>query len=376
MPWGVAAAAVGAAGSIIGGQEQQSAAQTAANSANSPWSAAQPYIQQEFQPAQDALNTSLGRGAYTGQRTASLNPYQTQGANQTAGYVNQFGNQIPGQLYGAGMGALSNGANFASNAQGLYQGAQADPTQQFLGTASQYANNPYANQMIDSANLDVSRDLNETQLPSLALNAAGAGNTNSTRTGVESAVLQRNAAQQMANTAANIRGTLFNNGLSMAQGQYNQNFSNALNANQQLSGQTALGLNAMNGSQTAAGNNFDQMNAAGGLYQTQNQNELNAAQQQWADQNNVPMDLIGKYMSVINGSWGGQPVGVPNNTVSNGIQGALGGAALGTGLSQKLGGSFGWGSNPTQAQTAAAYGTNEGSQQTAMLNAQDAGMWG
>lgn len=346
MPWGVAAAVGGAVvsgvASNMAASKQADGQVAAAEAANSPWSAARPYISGEFQPAQDALNTALGMGtssAYNGERTAALNPYQTQGADSSASFANGNGVNTANQLYGTGMGMTGAGANYGANAQGLLTQAQGDPTQGFINYGNQLANSSTTQSMIDQANLDTSRNLNETQLPSLAVTAAGTGNTDSTRTGVTQAIIQRNASEQMANTAANIRNQMFNTGLNTAQTQYNANQSQALNANQQVGNAFQLGNTALLNGQQANGNNFDQLNAAGGLYQTQQQNVDNAAMQQFNEQQQNPMNLIGQYMNVINGKWGGQAVNpVGPSTAAASIQGALGGAAMGYGAYQKLGG--------------------------------------
>lgn len=335
----VGAAAIGAAGSAISSSNAADAQASAAANANSPWSQAQPYISSEFGPAQQALNNALGMGAYTGPRVAGLDPYQSQGANQTAQWAQSNGQNTANQFYNTGMGMSGAGSAYGTNANSLLASAQQDPTQGFLNTASQYANNPYVNQMIDAANRDVSRNLNETQLPSLALGAAGSGNTDSTRTGVTEALMQRNASQQMADTAANIRGQFFNQGLQTAQSQYNANADRALNANQQVGNAFQLGNSALLNGQQANGNNFDQMQGAGGVFQNQNQAQLTAAQQQFNDQQQVPMNLIGQYMNVINGKWGGAPVSsVGPSVAGSALQGAMGGGMSGYGLAEKLGG--------------------------------------
>jgi hypothetical protein len=335
----VGAAAVGAIGSGMAASTAADGQKAAAEAANSPWKAAQPYISGEFQGAQDALHTALGMGTYSGPRVAGLNPYQTQGADQTAAYANGNGINTANQFYNTGMGLSQTGSQYGTNAQGLLTAAQQDPTQGFMNYANGLANSDMATQMIDAANRDASRNLNESQLPSLAMSAAGSGNTDSTRTGVTQAILQRNASEQMADTAANIRSSLFNTGLQTAQSQYNANSDRALNANQQIGNAYQLGSSALLNGQQANGNNFDQLNAAGGLYQGQQQNEYSAAQQQFQEQQSTPMNLYGQYMNVINGKWGGQPVNpVGPSVAAAGLQGAAGAGLMGYGIASKLGG--------------------------------------
>jgi hypothetical protein len=208
-----------------------------------------------------------------------------------------------------------------------------------MNYANGLANSDMATQMVNAANRDASRNLNESQLPSLAVTAAGNGNTDSTRTGVTQAILQRNASEQMADTAAQIRGQLFNTGLQTAQSQYNANSDRALTANNQLGNAYQMGSSGLLNGQQANGNNFDQLNAAGGLYQGQEQAQNNAAMQQFQEQQSTPLNLYGQYMNVINGKWGGQPVSsVGPSTAAGALQGAAGGGLMGYGIADKLGG--------------------------------------
>ena len=239
------------------------------------WNIAKPTQQYVNSAGVDFTKSVLDNPAYSGQRVAGLDPFQTAGANFTGGFAQNFGQGFAQNLTGSGNNMMNAGAGYGQNANSIYsQYSGIDPTQQILANANEYANSPYATGMIDAANRDVTRGLYEQQLPTLARGLAGTGNTNSTRGGVESAILQRGAADRMADTASNIRGTLFNTGLGQAQNQYNQNLQNQLQANQgllsayQSGGQAGLqGINA-------SGDLFNQMQAAGGVYQNQEQNIL------------------------------------------------------------------------------------------------------
>jgi hypothetical protein len=231
------------------------------------------------------------------------------------------------------------GANFGSNAQNIINKAGTDQTQNFLSQANQYANNPYVDGLIDANSRDITRNLNENQLPSLNLAAAGTGNTNSTRTGVSQAIAERGASDRLADVSNNIRSSFFNNGLNMAQNQYNTQQSLASNTNQQLGQAYQLGTGSLTAAQQANGNNFDQTQAAGGVFQGQQQKEYDAAKAAYGEGQNTNLDLLSKYMGIINGSYGGQGVGgTVSSPISSGIQGALGGAQAGVGLYGKLGG--------------------------------------
>ncbi|HEP6278460.1 TPA: hypothetical protein VDA67_001896 [Burkholderia vietnamiensis] len=354
-----AGAVAGAAGSVISSQNQADAAASAAANANAPWSAAQPYISGEFKNAQDALHAAQGMGTYSGERVAGLNPYQTQGANQTAAWANGNGQNTANQFFNTGMGMTGAGSAYGTNAQNLLTSAQgANPMQSFIDAGSQLANSSTTQGMIDAANLSVSRDLNESALPTLAVNAAGAGNTDSTRTGVAQAILQSHAQQNMLANAQQIQGQMFNTGMSAAQNQFNANQQHALDANQQLGSAFQMGSSALLNGQQANGNNFDQLNAAGGLFQNQQQSQDQAAYQKFQEDQTTPLNLIGQYMNVINGKWGGPAVSSVGPSVAGGaIQGALGGGMMGAGLAGKLGGYGSSSYSPSAVSSGVGYST-------------------
>lgn len=243
--------------------------------AEQAWNIAKPTQQYLNSAGMEFTQGLMENPAYSGQRVAGLNGYQTGGANNLGNYA--LGNSGMAQFAtGLSGGLAASGAGFGQNAQQMFAQGGMDPTQSIINSAGQYANNPYVSGMIDSANRDTQRMLTEQQLPSLARSFAGTGNTNSSRAGVEQAIAERGAADRMNDTAANIRSSLFGQGLGMAQNQWNQNFANQLNANGQLMNAYQTGLGGLQTGQDLASGYFGQSQAAGGLYQGQNQAELDA----------------------------------------------------------------------------------------------------
>jgi hypothetical protein len=262
-----------AGSALLGGMGGGEAQQQTQSSTSAPWEPQQDYLKYGFSSAKDALGNALNMGTYGGPRVAGLNPFQTQGANTVAGYTDAYGNNLANLTGAASQNMLQAGQGFGTNAQNLFnQYSNGDATQAILSAAGQYANNPYVDGLIDASGRDVTRQLGEQVLPGIARSATGTGNTNSTRTGVESAIAQRGAADRLTDLSSNIRSQFFNTGLGMAQNQYNQNLANSLNANNQLLSAYSGGLAGAGTSQNLAAGNFDAMNAAGGLYQTQDQN--------------------------------------------------------------------------------------------------------
>jgi hypothetical protein len=229
--------------------------------------------------------------AFSGQRVADLNPFQTSSANT----LGNFANNTAGLGYGlmnTGLGSLGASSAVGGNAADIFSRSSMDPTQQIINQAGQFANNPFVDGMIDASGRDVSRQLNEQTLPSLARGFAGTGNTNSSRAGVESAIAQRGAADRLADISSGIRGQFFGQGLNMAQNQYNQNLTNMMNANQGLLGAGQFGAGLVGAGQGFATNAFTQGQNAGGLFQNQDQNVIQGNMNQFNESIQNPLSVL------------------------------------------------------------------------------------
>jgi hypothetical protein len=235
-----------------------------------------PAITQAVSGGLDFYNQYYKDPAYTGQRVAALNPFQTNSANALGNFSSQFTPMATNALTNLAGSNIGTGMNFGGNAENIFARASGDPTQQIMDQAGMYANNPYTQGIIDAASRDVSRNLFEQQLPGIDRAATGAGNLNSTRAGVESAIASRGAADRLADISSSIRSQFFGKGLDMAQNQYNQNLSNMMNANADILRAGQFGADSLGAAQNMAGTGFNQGQAAGGLFQMQNQNELDA----------------------------------------------------------------------------------------------------
>lgn len=332
MPWGAAiGAGVGLVSSYFGNKSAANSAKEVAEINKAPWSGQQPYIKAGYTQAQDALNSALGKGTYQGQYTADLNPFQTSGFNQLGQFAQNQGANAANTVLGAGQANIGAASTFGNNAQAMFNQAGQDPTQQIMGNAGQYANSPYLDGQIDAASRDVTRNLNENQLTGLDLAAAGSGNMNSSRTGVAQGIMQRGAGDRIADISAQMRGNAYQNGLGMAQAQYNTGVNQMAGANGQLLQAGQFGADQMNnGVQLGYGSGLAQAQAGQG-FQTQQQNVLNGQKQQFSDQQNNSLDLVNKYMSTIGspvGAGGGAGSPQMQNPVNSMLSGALGGASL------------------------------------------------
>jgi hypothetical protein len=308
------------------------------------WGMASPYYAQGLTTASQINQDISANPAYSGQRVADLNPFQTQSANFLGNFANGFTPDAANAAGYLGYSNLGAGANYGTNAQGIFNRyTSSDPTQSIIQNAGLYANNPYVNGMIDAANRDVGRDLYENQLPGINRAASGTGNLNSSRAGVQDAIAQRGAMDRMADTASNIRGQFFGQGLGMAQNQYNQNLQNSLQANNQLYNAANLGLQGLQGAQGIASTGAGQGITAGQLFQNQNQNVLNGNMAQFNESLQNRLAALGG----LNGTtaagqgWSGGPQ-TQTTTSSPSLMSSIGGSLLGAGSALSGLGSIGF----------------------------------
>lgn len=257
-------------------QSQQSSGDAISNEA---WGISKPLYQQAVTGSGNVLTDILANPAYTGQRVANLNPFQINSALDYGRFSDRTGTLGAMTQFGTGMKNLVQGGQFGDNAANLYNQyfGGGDATDEVLKAGAAYANNPYVDGLIDASSRDVTRQLFERDLPGLNRSASGTGNLNSTRTGVESAILKRGAADRLTDQSNQIRSSFFDKGVS----QYNQNLTNALNTNNQLLNAGNFGINAMTNGQDFGLKAFTGGQQAGGVFNVQDQNVLDANKAQF-----------------------------------------------------------------------------------------------
>lgn len=236
----------------------------------------QPYLGDIRQQAQQ-----LNAQGYPVQDVADINP--------TLNSALQTANQSGQMQTGAGAGLMAQGSaamagtgtalNYANNAVGMNprrgigtaigagnayaQGAAGSAASQNsgvnMGNVGLMINNPLLNRQIDAASRDVVRNLQENQLTGIASQAAGTGNSGSSRAGVMAGIAARGAGDRMGDIAANMRGQAYNTALGIGANQAAQNAEfqqqtnlanqNTFNSARQFGtgvGQTAFNTNQQN----------------------------------------------------------------------------------------------------------------------------------
>jgi hypothetical protein len=127
-----------------------------------------------------------------------------------------------------------------------------------------------------------------------------------------------------------IRSQFFGKGLDMSQNQYNQNLQNMLQSNQGLMQAGQFGMDAIGNAQNLAQTGFGQGQLAGGLFQGQNQAELDANRAQFDEGLANRLAVLGQ---LTNNNASGQGfksiAGVTPGAQSQSLASQLGGLALG-----------------------------------------------
>jgi hypothetical protein len=168
-------------------------------------------------------------------------------------------------------GSLPYSSGMMSSGQGMYQSAypaaggalstaldrySTDPTDSNITAAGKYADNPYTQGMIKSAQTPIERQLNEVSIPKLNVSANNSGNMDSSRAGVAEGLLRRDAGIDESNAAADILGKNWSSGLTTAENARTANNTGILNA---AAGYGTLGNDAT--SLLATGNKMGLANA-------------------------------------------------------------------------------------------------------------------
>lgn len=252
-----------------------------------------PGMQNVYNRMMPYFNNAMDQGAYSGQTYADLDPYQQTAYDNAQGIGNQM-NTGGQNIYDAGSTNLANTSGYGKGFKDL-QNYLSDPNAGFnMGNA--LANSSMTQGMIDAANRDVSRNLEEKTLTGIDRGAVAAGGTNNTRTGVERGVAIRGAVDRMADTGANIRGQMFDRGVNQFNTNVNQqasNLGNMMAANQAAQAGMGYGANMMQGGNDYIGGFGDSM-------MNYNQGALTDEENQYYKGFDFPMQYAGNMMNLMN----------------------------------------------------------------------------
>ncbi len=278
-----------------------------------------PFLQYGMNQAKNIYQQQANEPYYQGDTYASLGPYAAQILGNAQSYLGNA-NSMAGSLSDAGNSALSAGSNYGANANGILAGITPNGASD---AGSVLANSSLASGLVDASNRDITRDLTENQLPGIDRAAIGNGNLNSSRAGALSAIAQRGAEDRMADTSANIRGQLYNQGAD----QYNTNIQNRLAANSQVGNSLSNGASLLGAAQSAQGSGDQALATAAGINQQDQQGYLTDLFNKWTGANQFPWQTLNNYWGVTGGQIGQQGQTVQQPGILQDIA-ALGGTAL------------------------------------------------
>lgn len=341
-------ALIGAGASIVGGLlggsqggSDKTTGATNTTATTEPWKVQQPYLKTGFQSGAGLYSQYLDAPWYQGQLYAGMNPMQQGAATGAGQYATGQGMGLSQGMINDAYPFLSQGGNYINLANSLGNFDPGNPTQYNINNAGLYAANPYLDGAIDAASRDVVRNLTEDVLPGMNRQAAGTGNTNSTRTGIAEGIALRGAQDRIGDIGATVRADAYNSGLGLSEE------ARRANMMAQLQGKTAglqgldtafsRGMDLRNQGLQSSINMYDLLGRAGDKFQSDQQGYADANYARWQGQYNQPWDLLSRYMGAVGGTnWGSTTSNSTQNVTpgswGGAVQGALGGAAAGLGL--------------------------------------------
>jgi len=274
-----------------------------------------------YDNARSLYDSRSGTPWFGGDLYAGINGTQQQGVNSLTNFANGGAMDLYNGASQAALGALGGGQQAGNAASSLFNQAGQDPTQSLINSASQYANNPYIDGMVDNASRDITRQFSENDMPALNLAATGSGNANSSRTGGAEAILQRGAADRIGDISSQIRGGAYSQGLNTALSAMNSGRSTQLGASGQLQGLLGMGMNGAAMANNLGVSQGNTLLGAGGVLQSDAQRELDALYQKWQGNDTRETDILSAYQGHI-----GSPIqnSFSNSMSTPGIAGFLG----------------------------------------------------
>ncbi len=285
-------------------------------SSSQPWTVQQPYLTGAWADAQNILNDRTKSGPYSGNFVATdKSGQQADAFNSAYNWAGQTGKSDANNMYNTGAGQLQTGTGAQNGAvAGLNNFLGQDQTANNINTANAYSNNPHLQDMVNAATYAANRDAAENTIPNMYASAAQSGNLNSDRTALAQGVVQRGLAENAQNIAAQYQYNQYQNGLTMAQQQ----------AQQQLGAYSALGsLGSSVAGQGYAGTNQG-FNAYGQASQMQqgaaygtnmlDQSQIDNGLKKWYNAYQYPQNNLNDYYGIVgSNNWG-------NETQSSGTQ--------------------------------------------------------
>lgn len=303
-------------------------------SQTSPWGPQADALTQAFQQAQNAYQQTQSGGApkLPTDFTAGANQNQQNTYQQAIDFSNGNAGTAQTQI-GAGQTAMNSGQtniNNATNGLNSFSSVNSNNPQSLIDAANSYASGQNIPAQVKLAMQGATEQARDVTLPGINMAAANSGNANSSRQGIADGLVQRGLAEQSANLSGTLQSQAYQNGLTLAQQQAQNNNVNQLTA---LSQQGNLGVNSLNSGNTGVNSgvtnesNVLNIGNGGGTGQQQaTQADLTNQLQQWQQGQTAPYTSLQQLMGIIGSqNWGSNSTGTSHTESDPGILGTLGG---------------------------------------------------
>lgn len=307
-------------------------------SQTSPWGPQADALTQAFQQAQNAYTQTQSGSApkLPTDFTAGANANQQNTYQQAIDFSNGNAGTAQGQI-GAGQTAINNGNSGITGALGglqSFNSVNSNNPQSLIDAAKNYASGQDIQSQVKQAMQGATEQARDVTMPGIEMAAARSGNSNSSRAGIADGLVQRGLAEQSANLSGTLQSQAFQNGLTLAQQQAQNNNVNNLTA---LSQQGNLGVNSLNSGNTGVNNGVTNEtgvlnigNGGGTGQQNATQANLTNQLQQYQQGQTAPYTSLQQLMGIIGSqNWGSNSTGTSHTESDPGVLGVLGGL-LGT----------------------------------------------
>ena len=181
--------------------------------------------------------SNLARGSNSALRFSNQammgGPYG--GVNAAFGAGNRFAEGVQGPDAAQGTGVDYGMANDMRNSAATAGAASMNAANNSgfdINNLSKYMNNDVLQGQIDAASRDITRNLQQSTLPGIQGQAAGSGNSGSSRVGNMMGTAMGMANQSIGDISANMRGNALNQGLGIEAGRASENAGYQQGANQ------------------------------------------------------------------------------------------------------------------------------------------------
>ena len=301
-------------------------------SQTSPWGPQASALQSAFDYANQAFQQTQNGPKAPTDFVAGANQNQQNTYQQAIDFANGQSGTAGGQI-GAGQNAVNQGQSGINGAisglQSFNPSATNNP-QSMIDAANAYAAGQNIPAQVKLAMQGATEQARDVTMPGIEQAAANSGNSNSSRAGIADGLVQRGLAEQSANLSGTLQSQAFQNGLTLAQQQAQNNNVNALTA---LGQQGNIGLGSFNGGNAGINNGVTNEsgvlnigNGGGTGQQQASQAVLDNQAQQFQSGQSAPFAGLDQLMQIIGSqNWGSNSTGTSHTETDPGILGTLGG---------------------------------------------------